>query len=219
MIPTLNESAALPALLDDLGPARLAGHQVIVVDGGSSDDTVALALGRVDRIVTSAAGRACQMNAGAASATGELLWFVHADTRVPDGALEALLRTWRNGRRWGRFGVRLSGDAWPLRVIETLMNLRSCATGIATGDQGIFVERRLFEEIGRFPGMPLMEDIALSKTLRSRQRPACIRRPRLRTSSRRWETRGIWRTILLMWRLRLAYALGADPADLARRYR
>jgi rSAM/selenodomain-associated transferase 2 len=219
IIPTLNEATALPLLLDDLRPLRSAGHEVVLVDGGSTDGTPTLAGYAVDRVITSKPGRARQMNQGASQANGTLLWFLHADTRVPPGAIEALMAAWRNGRRWGRFNVRLSGTDWRFRVIETLMNLRSCITGIATGDQGLFVEHSLFEQAGRFPEIALMEDIALSKRLKAWQRPACVRQPPLHTSSRRWENRGVWRTVLLMWRLRLAYALGVDPNDLARRYR
>ncbi|MGD1983863.1 MAG: TIGR04283 family arsenosugar biosynthesis glycosyltransferase [Chromatiaceae bacterium] len=219
IIPALNEATDLPLLLNDLRPVRQAGNEVLLVDGGSTDDTVAVAVGGVDRVLASDPGRAHQMNVGAASASADTLWFLHADTRLPDSALDALLAVRSTGRRWGRFNVRLSGRDWRLRMIETLMNLRSCLTGIATGDQGLFIERALFEEAGRFPEIPLMEDVALSKRLRATSRPACIRTPRLQTSSRRWETRGVWATIVLMWRLRLAYAMGTSPADLARRYR
>ena len=159
------------------------------------------------------------MNAGARVATGHWLWFLHADTQVPDDALSAIERARREGRRWGRFDITLAGEAWPFRIIETMMNLRSRITGIATGDQGIFVDREWFEAVGRYPEIALMEDIALSRELRRRGRPVCLRTPRLTTSARRWERRGILRTVLMMWRLRLAYALGADPAVLARHYR
>jgi rSAM/selenodomain-associated transferase 2 len=219
IIPTRNEADPLPLLLDDLEAVRRAGHEVLLVDGGSDDATVRIAKGRVDRILQSPQGRSRQMNTGAAEAGGEVLWFLHADTRVPPGAIDAVERALNQGHCWGRFDVRLSGRQWAFRLIERMMNLRSCLSGIATGDQGIFVTRSNFSEIGGFPDIPLMEDIALSRELRRRQRPCCIRHPRLQTSSRRWETRGIWRTVWLMWRLRLAYALGADPAELARRYR
>jgi rSAM/selenodomain-associated transferase 2 len=157
------------------------------------------------------------MNAGARAARGAYLWFLHADTRVLPGALAALEDACSGGALWGRFDVRLSGRQPLLRLVERLMNLRSCLTGIATGDQGIFVTRAGFEDVGGYPEIPLMEDIALSRALRRRARPLCVRTP-IETSSRRWEGRGLLRTILLMWRLRLAYALGADPRRLARRY-
>jgi rSAM/selenodomain-associated transferase 2 len=217
VIPTLNESAHIGGLLTDLAPARQAGHELILVDGGSGDGTVEGAARLVDRSIRAPRGRACQMNAGANAATGEVLWFLHADTRLPPEAAVALLAACRAGAAWGRFDVRLSGCPRLLRLVERLMNLRSRVTGIATGDQGIFVTRAAFEQAGGFPDIPLMEDIALSKALRRQAPPACLR-VRIVTSSRRWEDQGVIRTILLMWRLRLAYALGADPRRLARLY-
>ncbi len=217
VIPTLDEADHIGALLSDLAPLRAQGHEVILVDGGSTDATPTLAASGVDRVLATGRGRAVQMNTGARTAGGEVLWFLHADSRVPPGAAEALLTACRQRARWGRFDVRLSGPHPFLRLVERSMNLRSRLTGIATGDQGIFVTRDAFAQVGGFPEIPLMEDIALSKRLRRLARPACLRPPLL-TSSRRWETRGVLRTILLMWRLRLAYALGADPAGLARRY-
>lgn len=219
VIPTLNEAATIGMLLDDIDRARLPGDEVLLVDGGSRDRTLDIVTPRVDRVVASAPGRAVQMNAGAAVARGHYLWFVHADSRITSGLREALSDCIAEGSDWGRFDVRLSGRAWALRLIERMMNLRSCLSGIATGDQGIFVRRELFEDIGGYPAIALMEDIALSRQLKRRSRPRCIRQPRLLTSSRRWEDRGTWRTVLLMWRLRLAYWAGADPVDLARRYR
>ncbi|MBK1716113.1 TIGR04283 family arsenosugar biosynthesis glycosyltransferase [Thiocystis violacea] len=217
VIPTLNEAEHIGPLLTDLAPLRSTGHEVILVDGGSTDATRSLAASGVDRMLESQRGRAAQMNAGAQFASGGILWFLHADSRVPPGAPEALLAACQAGARWGRFDVRLSGRHPLLRLVERAMDARSRLTGIATGDQGIFVTRDIFAQIGGFPDLPLMEDIALSKRLRRLARPACLRPPLL-TSSRRWESRGVVRTILLMWRLRLAYALGADPAQLARRY-
>lgn len=219
IVPTLNEASCIGTLLDDLAPLRAAGHELILVDGGSDDDTVRLASHHVDHVLDSPAGRARQMNTGAAAANGDVLWFVHADSRIPEGAGDALLEALRCGADWGRFDVRLSGRDWRLRMIERMMNLRSCITGIATGDQGMFISRSLFESCGGFPAIALMEDIALSRRLRSSSRPACIPKPRLVTSSRRWESRGPLRTVWLMWRLRLAYALGTAPDTLARRYR
>jgi rSAM/selenodomain-associated transferase 2 len=218
IIPALDEADGIAGLLGDLAPLRSRGHEVIVVDGGSSDATVQIATPGADRLVAAARGRAVQMNAGADAATGDILWFLHADTRLPPHAAERLLSACTDGYDWGRFDVRLSGRRWPLRLIETAMNLRSRLSGIATGDQGIFVRRDLFAAIGGFPPIALMEDIALSRALRRRTRPACLRAPRLLSSSRRWERHGIARTVLLMWRLRLAYALGASPERLARQY-
>ncbi|MCG6966457.1 MAG: TIGR04283 family arsenosugar biosynthesis glycosyltransferase [Chromatiaceae bacterium] len=218
IVPTLNEQEHIGALLHDLASLRSAGHEVILVDGSSSDATRAVAAAWVDRIVEAKRGRASQMNAGAHAASGGVLWFLHADTRLVQGAGDAVLQAVADGRAWGRFDVRLSGQQRLLRVVETLMNLRSRISGVATGDQGIFVTRAAFSAVGGFPAIPLMEDIALCKLLRRQARPACIRRPRLQTSSRRWEEHGILRTIVLMWRLRLAYALGTEPAELVRRY-
>ncbi len=231
IIPTLNEGEHIGALLADLAPLRAAGAELILVDGGSSDATLARAANGVDRILQAPRGRAAQMNAGVQAAAGELLWFLHADTRVPAEAVSALQQAWARGacqtpgarrrsRRacfWGRFDVRLSGRHPLLRLVERGMNLRSRLSGIATGDQGLFVAREAFVAVGGFPPLALMEDIALSMALRRLARPVCLRE-RLLTSSRRWETRGVLRTILLMWRLRLAYALGADPEALARQY-
>lgn len=219
IIPTLDEQARIGRLLRDLAPLRTAGHELILVDGGSRDGTLAVAAPLVDRAIQAPRGRASQMNAGAAQAIGDVLWFVHADTRVPPDAGEQVVQACRAGHLWGRFDVRLSGRQRALRVIETLMNLRSRFSGIATGDQGIFVARGAFERVGGFPVIPLMEDIALSRALRRLARPHCLRRPRLVASSRRWEERGILRTVLLMWRLRLAYALGTPATELAERYR
>ena len=217
IIPALNEAERIVDALQALAPLRASGHQLILVDGGSEDDTPALAHPLVDRMIKTAKGRAIQMNAGAEQATGAVLWFLHADTQVPDSAAVSLLAAFGQGTQWGRFDVRLAGRQPLLRLVERLMNLRSCLTGIATGDQGIFVTRQAFDAVGGYPEIPLMEDIALSRALRRRSHPACLKPP-LITSSRRWERDGILRTILFMWRLRLAYFLGADASQLADRY-
>jgi len=181
---------------------------VIVVDGGSDDGTAGLAAGLCDRVMVAPRGRAAQMNAGAREARGDILLFLHADTRLPENfTLEKHV--------WGRFDVRIEGRHPFLPVVAWAMNLRSRLTGIATGDQAIFVRREAFPG---FEDIPLMEDIAFSKIMKRRGAPACLR-SRVRTSGRRWESRGVLRTVLLMWRLRLAYALGADPARLAEKYR
>ena len=218
IVPALNEARGIAVVLGALAPLRSEGHEVLVVDGGSEDGTPDAASPLADRVLTAARGRAAQMNAGAAAATGEVFWFLHADTRPEEAALAALFDALDEGARWGRFNVRIEGQSRWLRVIAWFMNRRSCLTGIATGDQGIFVRRHLFAAVGGFPAIPLMEDIAISRLLKRHSRPACIRQC-LMTSGRRWERRGVWRTILLMWRLRLAYHFGADPARLAARYR
>lgn len=217
IIPTRNEAGNIVATLTDLAPLRADGHALIVVDGGSTDTTCALARPLADQILICAPGRARQMNLGAACAQADLLWFVHADTRIPPQAIAALQTVATEGCTWGRFDIRLSGTRWPLRIVERMMNWRSRLTGIATGDQGIFVARTAFDAAGGFPTIALMEDIALTDLLRHRCRPHCVQVP-LITSSRRWERHGVWRTVMLMWRLRLAYALGASPTRLARSY-
>jgi rSAM/selenodomain-associated transferase 2 len=217
IVPALNEAGHIRQTLSDLAPARRQGHEVIVVDGGSTDATISEAGDLADKIIEATRGRASQMNAGAAAAKGDLVWFLHADTRVPPQAFGALLVAAGAGALWGRFDVRLSGRQRLLRIVERSMNWRSCITGIATGDQGIFVTREAFERVGRYPDIPLMEDIALSKALKRIARPACVG-VRLVTSSRRWEEKGVLRTVALMWRLRLAYATGTSPVQLVRRY-
>lgn len=218
ILPVLNESAGIGATLKALAPWREAGVEVIAVDGGSDDDTREQCQGQADGVITAARGRARQMNAGAALAQGELLLFLHADTRLPDGAQRALREAWAAGAQWGRFDVEISGQARMLRVVAAMMNWRSRWTGIATGDQAIFVRRALFEQLGGYPDQPLMEDVELSARLRRLHRPACLRL-RVRTSGRRWEQRGVWRTIVLMWSLRLRYWLGTSPEVLVRAYR
>lgn len=191
---------------------------MIVVDGGSADDSVILSQPFSGRIISSHRGRSRQMNAGANIASGDILLFLHADTFLPKGATHWIIEGLKQqGKRWGRFDVRLSGKHYFLRIVEYLMNWRSRLTGIATGDQAIFVRRELFESVGGFPDIDLMEDIALSKILKRYGRPLCLRQ-RVITSSRKWEKKGILCTILHMWHLRLAYALGADPRRLAQLY-
>lgn len=218
IIPALNEAEHIATTLDSLQPLRRRGAEIIVVDGGSDDGTMELARGGADRVLTAARGRARQMNAGAAAASGEILCFLHADSRLPEGADGLMIDGLARSRRsWGRFDVHIAGRHPLLRVIARMMNWRSRFTGVATGDQGLFVTRSLFEAAGHFPEIALMEDIAFSRQLKIYGAPLCIAH-RLTTSGRRWEKHGVWRTMLLMWRLRLAYWLGADPDRLARQY-
>ena len=210
----LDEAPGIRAALEALAPLRSRGHEVLVVDGGSEDGTADLARPLCDRVVSAPRGRAHQMNAGAREATGEVLVFLHADTVLPPGAAEAIFHSMKK-HGWGRFDVDIQGCHPLLKVIAWSMNLRSRLTGIATGDQAIFVRREAF---AGFAEIPLMEDVAFSKAMKRRGPPACLR-ARVRTSGRRWESRGVLRTVLLMWWLRLAYALGAEPARLAEKYR
>lgn len=217
VIPVLNEACGIVTTLESLQALRAAGHAVILVDGGSHDGTPDLAAPRVDRVLTAPRGRARQMNAGAATSVGDALLFLHADTCLPEGAV-AMVGTALRTRTWGRFDVRIAGRPSALRLVAALMNLRSRVTGIATGDQAIFVRTASFAAVGGYPDQPLMEDIELSKRLKRLGRPTCLR-ARVTTSGRRWEENGVWRTILLMWRLRFDYWRGVPPERLARRYR
>lgn len=219
VVPALNEAGGIAAALEALAPLRAAGHEVVVVDGGSDDGTPDLAAPRADRVARAPRGRAHQMNAGARLASGDVLLFLHADTRLPARAdrlaLEGLAGS---GRAWGRFDVRIAGRHRLLGLVAALMNARSRWTGIATGDQAIFVRRDAFAAVGGFPPIALMEDVALSAALKRVSPPLCLR-DRVVTSGRRWESRGVVRTIALMWWLRLRYALGASPDRLAALYR
>jgi len=218
VMPALDEAAGIEATLQALQPLRARGVEVVLADGGSADGTLARAVPWVDAAVESPRGRAVQMNAGAARARAKLLLFVHADTRLPPLADAQVLRAVASGACWGRFDVRIEGRPWMLRVVAALMNLRSRASGIATGDQAIFVTRAAFEQVGGFPLQPLMEDIEISRRLKRLGRPACLR-AKVCTSGRRWEQRGVWRTIFLMWRLRWRYWRGEPAARLAQAYR
>jgi len=217
VMPSLNEANAIEATLQALAPLRQRGARVVVVDGGSQDDTRALAQAHADAVIEGPRGRAWQMNAGAALGWGEVLLFLHADTTLPEHADAHVLQALSQGHVWGRFDVRLAGRAWMLAVVAQLMNWRSRWTGIATGDQAIFVRRETFVQVGGFAPQPLMEDIEMSKRLRALGAPACLR-PRVTTSGRRWEQHGVWRTIALMWRLRWRYWRGESAHTLAQDY-
>jgi rSAM/selenodomain-associated transferase 2 len=218
IVPVLDEAAGIQAALAPLQAWRAGARaEVVVADGGSRDATRELAEPLADRVITAPRGRAAQMNAGARESTGEVLIFLHADTLLPPQALDAIEAALALGRQWGRFDVAITGADPMLAIVALAMNARSRWSGIATGDQAIFAQRAAFDAVGGFPAIPLMEDVAFSKALKRRSPPACLRL-RAVTSGRRWERRGTLRTILLMWRLRAAYALGADPHRLANRY-
>jgi len=217
IIPTLNEQSCIAATLQTLHPLRQQGHEIIVVDGGSQDNTYSLAQQGADKVLhCHPAGRALQMNAGVRAARGQLLLFLHADTQLPPQADQLIFAALTQGQ-WGRFNVRLSGSAILLRLVERLMNWRSCFSGIATGDQAMFMQRSVYLQVQGFPEIPLMEDVAMSRHLRQISPPVCLR-AQVITSSRRWEQGGIIRTIFLMWCLRCAYALGVKPHWLKKCY-
>jgi len=221
VIPTLNEAEVIGATLQSIKRDVIAHDmdvEIIVVDAGSIDETCTIAADQADSVVVSAKGRAQQMNCGAALAQGQLLLFLHADTLLPKGFLSLIKTASQRPAKWGFFHVKFDGQHWLLSCVARLMNARSGFTSVATGDQGLFIERRVFLRLGGFAAIPLMEDIELSKRLRKISLPAVIN-TKLTTSSRRWETGGVIKTILLMWRLRLLYVLGVKPQVLAKYYR
>ncbi len=217
VVPVLDEAPRLGPLLARLQPMRERGVRIVVVDGGSRDASAEIAQSRADRVLVAPRGRALQMNAGAASCASDIVLFLHADTHLPEDGDRRVLEAVARGARWGRFDVRIDDQRATFRVVESMMNVRSRLTGIATGDQAIFVRRDLFESVGGYPAIALMEDIALSRTLRRHDPPACLRST-VTTSARRWNRHGVLRTIGLMWWLRAAYFFGAEPARLAEHY-
>ena len=218
IVPVLDEASGIAASLAALLPLRARGHELIMVDGGSTDDTLALCAGRADAVLEAPRGRARQMNAGAAQARGDVLLFLHADITLPDQADACIDRALAGGAQWGRFDVNIEGVTAMFPLIAALMNARSRWSGIATGDQAMFVRRELFQRVGGFPDQPLMEDVELSRRLRGAAKPRCLHE-RVLTSGRRWERGGVWPTIVLMWQLRWRYWRGASPETLARAYR
>lgn len=217
ILPVLDEAAGIVAVLEGVQDCRARGGEIIVVDGGSRDGTAALAEPLADCVTTSGRGRGRQMNAGAARAGGDILLFLHADTLLPPTALASIAASIATGARWGRFDVRIDGNIAGLGMVAALINWRSRLTGIATGDQAIFVTRAAFAQVGGFAEIALMEDIVLCTALRRLTRPACLR-DKVVTAGRRWEQHGLWPTIFKMWSLRLRFWLGASPARLARDY-
>jgi len=219
IVPILNEADQLQELFAHLLPYQRADCEVLFVDGGSTDGSAKLSEVVGFTALRTARGRANQMNVGAAQASGDVLLFLHADTRLPQGAAHHIEQALANKKQcWGRFDVCITGRPFMLRVVGCLMNWRSRLTGIATGDQAIFVQRAVFDSLRGFPDQPLMEDVELSKRLLAFSRPACIAHC-VTTSGRRWEMHGVWRTILLMWRLRWAYWRGTNASELVRLYR
>lgn len=218
IIPVLDEASHLEEMLKHLQVFRENGHEIIVVDGGSSDSTIDIAKASVDHVVESGRGRSRQMNAGADIAEFDVFLFLHADTVLPENACEVILSSINDGFQWGRFNVRLSGKRIPFRIIEFFINWRSRLSAIATGDQAIFVKRDVFEGLEGFPDIPLMEDIAISKLLKRISKPMCLSNTVI-TSSRRWERYGIFYTVLSMWRIRFLYFIGVTPERLVKYYK
>ena len=196
---------------------RKQGHEIIVIDGGSSDNTSQLAKPLVDKLLKSQLGRAIQMNTGARIATGDLLLFLHIDTLFYETCFNKLLNLDVNKTLWGRFNVKLSNAKFIYKVIAFCMNLRSRITHIATGDQCIFMTKELFNNVNGYPEIALMEDVAISKLLRKITKPICFSETVL-TSARRWEENGVIKTIMMMWFLRLAYFLKVSPKRLQALY-
>ncbi|WP_245184370.1 TIGR04283 family arsenosugar biosynthesis glycosyltransferase [Halomonas salinarum] len=218
IIPTLNEADSIERQLTALLGLGVCGVEIIVVDGGSQDDTVALAKHHASRVIASEPGRARQMNLGARASCGEQLLFLHADTHLPCRADRKIAQALEGSRCWGRFDIHISGEQSMLGVIAFCMNMRSRLTGIATGDQALFMTRAAFEAVNGYPDQPLMEDIEISKRLKKLSKPACLH-AKVVSSGRRWENDGLWATILLMWRLRYRYWRGEDCHQLAEAYR
>jgi len=218
IIPALNEADYIKQTLQSVQSLREKGHEVIVVDGGSNDETCDMASEMADQFITLSPGRAIQMNAGAKKATGDIFVFLHADTILPDSAEHKILAIAADKLYfWGRFKVRLSGKHWLFRIIECCMNIRTRLTGIVTGDHSLFISKQLFEKIDGFSEIELMEDIVISRKLKKISYPLCLSET-VTTSSRRWEKHGIIRTILQMWWLRFKFILGAASLALARQY-
>lgn len=213
IIPALNEAQFIQQTLFNLQAWRQKGHQVLLVDGGSTDETLTLAEPLVDELLVSEPGRALQMNMGAEHADADILLFLHADTLISENADQHIIASIAQGNDWGRFNVAFSSGRLVFRIIAFFINLRSCLSSIATGDQAIYVDKLLFDRVGRFPPLPLMEDVQLSINLKRKQRACCLQQTVI-TSSRRWEKNGIYKTILLMWSIRLGYFIGIPTEKL-----
>jgi rSAM/selenodomain-associated transferase 2 len=220
IIPVLNEARRIPQLLEELKKLEHSNCEIIFVDGGSEDASVKIAEHAGFKVEKTTRGRARQMNTGAKRATGSVLLFLHADTQLPDNSDLLVKRIFSDNPSscWGYFRVRIDGYSKILHMVGFMMNLRSYLTNIVTGDQVIFVKKKDFLEIDGFPEQLLMEDIELSKKLRTLSRPSCINYHVI-TSGRRWELHGVWHTIFLMWRLRWDYWRGIPANQLAGKYK
>ena len=221
IIPTINEAERLPGLVEAISHCRASHCEIVVSDGGSSDNTVAVASALGAKVVQSTPGRGTQLGQGVAAAQGDWYLFLHADSAFDGRHLSALLEAIKCHPEpsWGWFQIRIADEALAFRMIETMMNWRSRTTQVATGDQGMFAHRAVFERAGGFIDEPLMEDVALSKSLRRIAKPLIIEAPKIGTSSRRWLKHGVFRTVVLMWWLRAAYFFGVEPKTLVSWYR
>ncbi len=233
IIPVLNEADNLLLLFDNINKLKPNPQQVILVDGGSNDDSIDIIQSFINKLkpdndrkidwqmTESKAGRALQMNTGAALATSDVLLFLHADTQLPMNAIESVSEAMKRAE-WGRFDVQIASRQPTLRLVSQMINWRSRLSGIATGDQAIFISQSLFERIGNYPNQALMEDIELCKQLKGKQlkgmaKPACLK-SKVITSARRWQQHGTWRTIILMWHLRFDYWRGVSADNIKARY-
>ena len=217
IVPVLNEEVNLSRISSSLRSVIEQGHEVIIVDGGSNDNTLTIAYEITDTVIISKKGRALQMNSGASIASGKVVLFLHADTLLPENVAEIISAACVGENFWGRFDVRLSNNKYVYRLIECMMNMRSSLTSIGTGDQAIFIEKGLFDRIGGFPEIALMEDIEISRRLKKISKPVRLK-SRVVTSSRRWERNGVFATVFLMWKLRLYYFFGVSPEKLNQMY-
>jgi rSAM/selenodomain-associated transferase 2 len=216
IVPVLNEAKTIGQTLDHLSGFK--PNEIIVVDGGSCDGTLEIARTFPCVVSVSCQGRARQMNHGARLAAGDVLLFLHADTRLPATAERDIANCLQDpGCVGGRFDVELEADRWLLGLVGRLISLRSRITRISTGDQAMFVRRSVFETLGGFPEIPLMEDVAFSRMLKRAGSIACLESTVV-TSARRWEKHGPLRTIFLMWTLKCLFLAGVSPHLLAKLY-
>ena len=218
VVPIYNEAALLAGRLDAL--AQLPADAIVLVDGGSADGSQSLLDAAGLPWLSAPRGRASQMNAGAAHIDMDILLFLHIDTRIDSSHIEDVRRAMASADCvGGRFDLRLEGrQRRALAVVAMAINLRSRISRISTGDQAIFVRRSTFTAMGGFADVPLMEDVEFCRRQKGYGRIACLRH-KVTASGRRWERHGLWRTVVLMWWLRLRFCLGTDPAVLARLYR
>ena len=216
IIPVLNEAKILDQTLSQL-EKQLEAHELIIVDGGSEDETVTIAK-TYGRVILSARGRARQLNAGAAAATGDTLLFLHADVRLDLGAIKAVEIAMAFGYAGGAFKQRIEGAHLLYRLIERGANFRAKRLRVFYGDGGTFISRAGFYQIGGFPDIPIMEEIRFSRKLRRLGKTILVE-PGIHISARRWEQNGIIRTTLLNWFITTLYFLKVSPARLVRLYR